>query len=126
MKLARLLPFCFSLALIPSQAPSQEYDLFSRQAAVSHVGTLAMIWLGAAQGIVENCGGDVSRLGQKFVNFIDNVTYSSSRELAMAYAGTFGEGIQMGRGYGCNIDKLALFESNALFYLEPAMQSYKN
>lgn len=118
------LALVLSMAILPNHASSQDYDFFNRQAALYHASTLGMLWLGAAQGIVERCGGDVSRLGQDYVYFTDIVEDAKGRELALVYAGTFGEGIRLGNSYGCDVDKLADFETLAVFYLNPAIQEY--
>lgn len=100
---------------------TKTFDPFDEQGAMFTASVGTMLWLGAAQGVVEACNGDVSSIGKKLVSFVDAAEASQGQAFGKMLAGIFGEGLVLGRGVGCSGEKYRLYEGWADLTFAPLM-----
>lgn len=97
-----VLGLCASAVLVK---PASSEEMFDRHAAFFHVLHLHGLYIGMTQSIYIACGGDVSKYANKFIkvaNFLESQKYEEYKKF---YAGSFGNGMDMGEAYGCNMTK---------------------
>ncbi|GEM_PF-6222385 len=107
-------------------ASGQAFDPYNREGVEFTTPIMAMLWLGLEQGVMEQCGGNLSDNSRKLAEFTDAARHARGDSFATVLAGVFGEGYYLGHGVGCNVDKLRLYGSWAEMYYAPALSRLKN
>jgi hypothetical protein len=109
------------MLIVPEDGNAQSFDPLSEDGAVFTASVMLLMWLGLEQGIVEACNGDVSQNGLKFVALADAAESTGRAEFFKSIAGIFGEGTNLGRQAGCDVDKLRLYSGWADLYYDAVL-----
>lgn len=96
-----------------TQAFAQDVEVMTPRGALYTASTSTLLWLGAAQGIIENCDGDLALIGDKLLLLLNAATDAGGTEYADMLAGVFSEGQRLGLGMGCRMNQLRLYEGYA-------------
>lgn len=104
-------------AFLASSACAQQ-DLFDRDGAVFSALVVSLTYLGAAQGIIENCGADVEPGARKMIELYELVAAKRGEEMANLVGGLFATGMAMTKNAICDVDNLRAYESWANTYID--------
>lgn len=125
VRIAKVVFLACALWSSPKLLFAQEFDPLSPDGAIFTAAVMAMFWLGAEQGVIENCGGDVTENAERLVQFMD-AARSAHGGLADVLPGMFGEGMILGFQAGCNAQKLQIYGDWAdMYYTSTLMHFFK-